>query len=286
MSVPAVSVVLPTHDRAGSVVAAVESVLGGTHGDLELIVVDDASSDDTADRLSQIDDARLRVVRLEQNVGGAEARNVGIRHSRADWVAFQDSDDLWTPDHLEQLLDALPDTDTAAAFGQARYPSGRSTPEADWVEDLFATLLRFNVIPLPASVVRRRALLDVGGFHAPLPRLQDWDLFLSLSRSYRVVHVPVPILDVGEDGPRISTNLEAYYRALDLILRRHEDLFRRDPMVLAAHRMQLVRHHVTGGRLGRAGTDAVRLFTHPSGLAGWLRARVLSGRSPISRVKT
>ena len=105
--IPQVSVVMPTFNRAKELPRAVRSVLSQTVKDLELIIVDDASSDNTEEVISRFKDDRIHYKKLPKNVGGAEARNVGIRMARADLVAFQDSDDEWTCAKLAQSLDEL-----------------------------------------------------------------------------------------------------------------------------------------------------------------------------------
>ena len=104
---PAVSVVLPTYNRASTLRRAVDSVLCQDFGDFELIVVDDGSRDQTASILSDIDDARLRVIRLPENRGQAHARNVGLDAASADLAAFQDSDDVWHPNKLSRQVAAI-----------------------------------------------------------------------------------------------------------------------------------------------------------------------------------
>lgn len=102
-----VSVVIPTYNRSEFLVQAVQSVLKQTRSALEIIVVDDASSDATRDVLMQIQDARLRYLRHEVNLGGAAARNTGIDAAQGDYVAFLDSDDQWFPTKIETQLERI-----------------------------------------------------------------------------------------------------------------------------------------------------------------------------------
>ena len=104
---PHVSVVLPTFDRADTLLRSVASVLDQTYRNLELIVVDDGSTDHSAALIGDVKDARLRYVKLTRNRGQAAARNVGISESRGDLIAFQDSDDTWQSDKLEQQVNVL-----------------------------------------------------------------------------------------------------------------------------------------------------------------------------------
>ena len=96
-----VSVVVPTYNRESTIVRSINSILEQTYQNLECIIVDDGSSDHTKDVVSQIEDSRVRYIKLNQNRGPSVARNVGIRESRGDYIAFNDSDDLWLPDKLE-----------------------------------------------------------------------------------------------------------------------------------------------------------------------------------------
>lgn len=92
---PLVSVILPTYNRAYCIAPAIASVLRQTHSNLELIIVDDCSTDNTAEIVNAMDDDRVRLIRHERNRGAAAARNTGIAAARAALIAFQDSDDEW-----------------------------------------------------------------------------------------------------------------------------------------------------------------------------------------------
>lgn len=101
-----VSVIIPSYNRAGSIRAAVESVLKQSYADLELIVVDDGSTDDTEAVLKGIDDDRLRYI-YQENAGACVARNTGIAAARGEYIAFHDSDDIWHPTKLEKQMAAF-----------------------------------------------------------------------------------------------------------------------------------------------------------------------------------
>jgi len=134
---PTVSVVIPTYNRADVLPRAVDSVLGQTVADLELVVVDDGSTDDTADVLASYDDDRLRYVAHETNRGANVARNTGIEAAEGEYVAFLDSDDEWKPTKLERQLDRLEDeadeTDDTETDGTDHADNVDETDEPDWV---------------------------------------------------------------------------------------------------------------------------------------------------------
>ena len=104
MSKPYVSIILPTYNRANQLPRAIYSVLNQTYENFELIIVDDASKDDTEAIVSQINDPRISYIKNQHNCGAAGARNVGIKNARYDFIAFQDSDDEWMPEKLAKQL--------------------------------------------------------------------------------------------------------------------------------------------------------------------------------------
>ena len=194
---PDVSVVIPTRSRwrllAG---AALPSALEQREVDHEVIVVDDGSEDDTAERLASIADPRLRIIRHERPHGVARARNAGIEAARGAWVSFLDDDDVWSPNKLRAQLDAA-----SAAGGDFAYSAGAGL-DADR-KYLFAVappdpatiasrLLRWNVIWCGCSNVAARTALvrELGGFDEQLFQLADWDLWIRLALAGRAAAVP------------------------------------------------------------------------------------------------
>src|SRR5690625_2675360 len=99
-----VSVIIPVYNRENVILRAISSVLTQSYENIEVIVVDDASSDNTARVVAQVDDPRLRIIRRCSNYGAAAARNVGIGASVGQYLAFLDSDDYWLPDKIRQQV--------------------------------------------------------------------------------------------------------------------------------------------------------------------------------------
>lgn len=262
-TVPRVSVVIPAYNRAGAVRASVESVLRQTLPDLEVVAVDDASDDGTAEALEAIaaEDPRLRVVRHEVNQGGSVARNTGIAHARADWVAFQDSDDEWLPAKLARQFAAVerlgPETIGAYCgmliLGSAEAEAGAAPSVAYHPPPLAALpmegnlalslLLGGSLISTQTLLARREALLDAGGFDPALRALQDWDCVLRLAKLGPIAFDPEPLVIQRFSSNSLTRSRRGRVDALERILEKHEAELSRHPRAFAGHL-----HRLAGGR--------------------------------------
>ena len=184
---PLVSVVIPTRDRRGHLERALRSSLAQRGVDVRVIVVDEASEDDTLAWLAGVDDPRLHVVRHARSKGVATARNAGLEIVETPWVAFLDDDDLWAPDKLASQIDAAVRAGVAwSCVGacvideaqEARYFQRPPRPE-----DCVDRLLLSNVVPGGGSgvVVRTETIRRIGGFDPNLGTLADWDMWIRLA---------------------------------------------------------------------------------------------------------
>lgn len=233
---PKVSVILPTFDRARELPAALASVLQQDFSDLELIVVDDASSDETAELPCLRGDPRIRYVALTQRSGGGAARNRGLELARGEWVAFQDSDDRWHAGKLSRQLAALQearsgDPDFAAIFCRYRRllpgskeqiePAAESIPEDG---DLLEALLYRSLIGTPTLIAQREMLERVGGFDASIPRFQDWELAIRIAADSKIAFLDEILVDAGHSANRLTTGHDrTLIEAEARILEKHGD---------------------------------------------------------------
>ena len=102
-----ISVIIPTYNRGNIIINSIKSALNQTFKNLEIIVVDDGSTDNTKEKLAQIKDERLKYIKLEKNTGGSNARNIGIKNATGQFISFQDSDDILYPEKLEKQMKNL-----------------------------------------------------------------------------------------------------------------------------------------------------------------------------------
>lgn len=253
---PLVSVVLPTRNRARTLGRAIRSVLTQTMGDLELIVVDDGSTDDTACQLATIGDARLRVIRIACANAGA-ARNAGIAAARAPVIAFQDSDDEWMALKLERQLAALSEDATADLVYSAvlrwdgvrvlRLPSARHEPGPQ--PSLGALVRRRDIVSTPAWLVRRECLERVGPFDESLPAVEDWEWLLRFAATGQARFLDEPLVIVNESEDSLSMRHDRVARALMMIAEKHRAQLRQEG------RGVLARIHLAAGARACLGAD-------------------------------
>lgn len=254
---PTVSVVLPTYNRAHTVRTAIDSVLAQSYEDFELIVVDDGSTDDTPAVVGDVSDPRVRYLQLPENRGANVARNAGIRESDGEYIAFQDSDDVWRPRKLElqvQAFEQAPD-DVGVVYtgyyrvhnGERQYgPRGKETVAGDVHEEM----LKGNgwFIPTAIAAVRRTCFDTVGLFDERLQRLQDWEMWLRLSEQYdfEFIHEPLVEKRMQRDDVSVRSDTEAFIDAMELILSEYREEFRSVGR-LAQHQRQLGYQYLRNG---------------------------------------
>lgn len=189
--------VIPTLDRWPLLSRALRSALSQEGVDLEVVVVDDGSTDGTAERVQALGDDRVSVVRHDSAMGVAAARNDGIDHARGEWVAFLDDDDLWAPSKLRRQLEVAHArqagwTWTGAIVVDAGLRPIRTVPAAP-AEDLRKRLLTHCVIVGPSAVMVRADLLRrAEGFDREFSAMADWDLWIRIAE--RAPGAPCPSL--------------------------------------------------------------------------------------------
>mgnify|MGYP002777034219 FL=1 len=224
-----VSVVVPVYNRAHLVARTVGSVCAQSYRNLDIVVVDDASSDDIEGAVAALGDPRVRLVRRPRNGGVAAARNTGIAEARADLIAFHDSDDYCTPDRIDlsvRRLAALPpdyigvygvrliyDEVEEGGYGRMRVLVRPFPHESPLSGDLAARTMVGNIINFPTMLVTRMALLAAGPSDELLRKNVDWDLALRLTRQGRFGFIPEPLLltptplDLAVSGQRVSRSI-------------------------------------------------------------------------------
>ncbi|HLG71818.1 MAG TPA: glycosyltransferase [Chloroflexota bacterium] len=208
------SVVIPAFNAEAHVGRAIESVLAQDFIDWELILVDDGSTDSTADVVQRYD--RVRYDRVEHG-GANRARNRAILNSRGELVAFLDADDTWQPEKLRLQATALQaQPEVGASFvGTCNVDeiTGRTwiRPRSSHEDPVAGLLLHSNFLgPTSAAMVRRDLLLQVGLFDESLTQSQDWELWLRLAKVTRFLLIPEPLVIYRMHGENMTRNVARF----------------------------------------------------------------------------
>ncbi len=240
-----ISIIIPTYNRKELLLRSVRSVLSQTYADLECIVVDDGSTDGTEEAVRTLSDPRLRYVRQEK-AGACAARNAGVDLAQGEFIAFQDSDDLWHLDKLEHQLALLEQTG-ADVVACTMLREGRVVPEhARDGQITMDVLLSENLCSTQCILGRAEVFREVR-FDVEMPRLQDWDLILRVAQQYTVWMDCRPLVDVFPQPDSLSNQPRLYYEALLRLYERfHKDITadrganRRSQRQLAYHWMRQI----------------------------------------------
>jgi glycosyltransferase involved in cell wall biosynthesis len=245
-----VSVIIPTYNRAGLIGQTLDSIWTQSVCDYEVVVVDDGSTDDTAEFLAGVG-VSIIYKRIE-HVGQGAARNAGLEMAHGEYIAFLDSDDLWESRYLEMMTQAL-DGDRRLGFVYCDYSTFDDkgiVRACDMAPDhkiggrLFRSLLESDFISTGAILIRRVCFQNVGKFDPDLPPVEDWDMWLRLGVRYDAGYVDEPLARIRLNVSSPSRNPSIVYplnlKVLAKLRRDFPDEARRcDPII----RRQEVRFH-------------------------------------------
>lgn len=234
---PKVSVVIPTFNRANTIVRAVTSVLNQTYEDFELIIIDDGSKDNTKEVIAQIQDTRVRYIKSPINRGAANARNSGIRAAKGEYIAFQDSDDEWLPDKLKLQVEAMDGSAPEVGLVYTRFYYEREEGRLEWPPisvpmqqksgHIFAHLLNYNPVGGPTMLVRKECFQTVGLFDTELRSMEDYELALRIAKRYQLLLIDELLVKAHVTSGSLSENVMAHVQTSCLILKLYkEDIIR------------------------------------------------------------
>lgn len=206
---PRLSVLIPVYNRAGLVQGAIDSVLAQGFGDFELLVIDDGSTDDTADVVSRNLDPRLRLIRNPENLGIPRTRQRALEEARGDYVALLDSDDRMRPGRLAlqvAYLDAHPDIATLGGSVQKYRPDGRRAGRLVRPRDPeeLRVWLLFRNAHANTTLMGRTEILRRYGYRAGFPVSEDFDLAARMAPHHRAANLPQVLTEMLEHGGRIT----------------------------------------------------------------------------------
>jgi glycosyltransferase involved in cell wall biosynthesis len=279
---PRVSVIIPVYNRAHLVNRAIESVLNQTYQDFELIVVDDGSTDNTAEVVHSVRDERIKYVRHQSNRGPSAARNTGIRAASGELIGFLDSDDEWLPEKLQRQVDKF---DSASAnvglvYGgyvvidnekkktiREVYPKKRGY--------MFKEMLKMAGPPdyVSMTLVRRECFEKVGLFDEGMRFVEDWDMWVRIAAQYKFDFVGEMVAKYYVSQHQLTRDHLGLVEGVSTFAEKHQHELSENPAILAyvlkwLGQRHLVEHNdrATARRYLieaiRANPRGVRLYLH------------------------
>ncbi len=231
-----VSVIIPSYNRAKTIKQSIMSVLKQSYTDIEVIVVDDCSTDNTAEIVKMISDKRIKYIHHSKKQGACAARNTGINYAQGEYIAFQDSDDIWKGNKLQIQMKVLKDKKTDVVFSAInRHNYGRNPykfptmlsgekSEHDIVMGFYAST---------QTIVGKREVFEQYKFDTEIARMQDYDLMVRVSRNKKIYYVDLPLVDVFLQEDSITTkNTDKHKKIVEIsnvLLKKYPDLIKKYP---------------------------------------------------------
>lgn len=227
---PLVSVILPTFNRENSIQRSVNSVLRQSFTNFELIIIDDASTDGTREKIESIQDKRIRYIAHGKQRGAGAARNTGIVEARGKYIAFQDSDDEWVQNKLEIQLKVINSSKKIGAVfspyvlisngdREQRPPKITHGMQGDILESILGS----SFIGTPTLLIRCSVLKKSGNFNEQLQTLEEWELAIRVAKHCHFACIKKPLLKAYKTPGSISDNEETMLQTIHEIIELHRD---------------------------------------------------------------
>ena len=256
-----ISVIVPTHNRAHTIRRCLDSALGQTISPYEVIVIDDASTDDTISVVKSISDERLRLITMPSNKGAQAARNVGIKNAQGDYIAFLDSDDEWVPEKLEWQMKEIAIRGKPCVIHGAGwiYKEQENTREIFPMPRLngfvYKELLAKPGSLYPCLFVPKKDLAEIGFLDEKTPSFQEWDISIALAKQLEFVFIDKPLMIYHiHGGDTISKNRIKEAEGWQYIVEKYSEEILKNvgAKVLAQHYSRIATLYLNAGERQRA----------------------------------
>jgi len=292
---PNVSVILPTYNRASLLPKSIESVLPQSYLNLELIIVDDGSTDCTADLVNKINDSRISYIRHNQNLGAAAARNTGIKNARGDYLAFQDSDDEWLPDKLEKQIGVISKENYEVGvvycdmlrIDDSGYIWRWQSPDVTNGNLINENNLNYQVanLSIVTMLIRKECFEKVGLFDERFPRFIDMELCIRLSKQYKFTHIKEALVKYHKTVG-ISSDPARAIIAEKLLLAKYSEELRNNNSFLASRYRNIARLSRTAGQFSESSRFLMRATAiDPLNIENVILLLSFTGRGLINKFK-
>lgn len=227
-----VSVIIPTYNRGNLIINSIKSVLNQTFRNLEVIVVDDGSTDNTEDEVNKITDKRIKYIKLSSNRGGSNARNVGIKNATGQFISFQDSDDIFYPNKIEKQIKNIINKNSIFDFCKINViynstysyliPNARQENSIIKGEIFNELISRGNFISTQSMIIRTKYMKN-HLFDIEMPRLQDYDVILSMIPKVKISYTNEVLVDLHIQNNSVTHSPSKLKKAIYILLNKKYD---------------------------------------------------------------
>lgn len=226
-----VSVIIPTYNRARYISRAIKSVLDQTYTNLELLIIDDCSVDETKDMIAKFSDARIRYIRNARNRGVAYSRNTGIKNAKGEYIAFLDDDDEWRESKLEKQVDLIKRLSFDYAVIYCGYLCASSETDETvnvsplYKGDIMEAMIHESVIGGSTPLIRKSVFYDVGFHDEELKSAVDWEMWIRIAGKYKFDYIEETLMIYRIHGKQISSDYTEKITSYNKIYEKHKQLF-------------------------------------------------------------
>lgn len=224
-----ISVIIPTYNRGNLIGNSIKSVLNQTYKNLEVIVVDDGSTDNTKNVVDKFEDKRIKYIKLAENKGGSNARNIGIQNSNGKYISFQDSDDIYYPDKLETQFKNIIYKKSNLDFCKIKvifnesyshfYPNSRQENSISNGNIFNELISKGNFISTQAILIKKY-FISKYLFDPLLPRLQDFDLILRMIPKVKISYTKKVLVELHIQKDSLTLSKIKLRKAVNILLKR------------------------------------------------------------------
>ena len=231
---PKVSVIIPTYNRIESLRLAIKSVLAQTFQDFEIIVVDDASHDNTAEVVARFKDERIRYIRHGTNKKISASRNTGVLNSQGRYIAFLDDDDEWLSEKLQLEVDLLENSPlkTGAVytgFYKIDKVSGATVVQVPTKKGfIFNDMLTQNWLGTSTVLLKKECFEKVGLFDESINFGEDYDMWIRISKEFQFEYIEEPLVKYSASGNKISNDYDKVIKGYEILIDKYHKLFARN----------------------------------------------------------
>lgn len=223
-----ISVIIPTYNRGNILANSIKSVLNQTYQNIEILVIDDGSTDNTREEVNKIKDKKIKYIKLKKNKGGSNARNVGIKRSKGQYISFQDSDDIYYPDKLQKQMNNIINKNSDLDFCKINVILNNSY--AYWIPNqlqekrilegnTFDELISNGNFISTQAILVKRMIISKYLFNPKMPRLQDYDLILRMIPKVKISYTNEVLVDLHLQNDSLTREKTKLKQAIYILLK-------------------------------------------------------------------